>query len=215
ILSVDTWWVTDVSLSAVCWTARNTTAPSGWVIFWLCTCPDALTRRCENWMLRLAVLRPTRSAMISRTWLQCRGSKSAIQSPENLLEEPSRLRDDAGSSASRSSRVTPSGELENSSTTRPWYPASSIRSRFRTLTSAKLKTSSRRLPPHTREVSVLPSNSRSVVPDPSAPSQATPKSIEVGWTNVSDITGSKAMPALKSTVAEQVPRLVLLMNSSQ
>src|ERR1035437_6004149 len=62
MLSVDTWWVTDVSLSAVCWTARNTTAASGWGIFWLCTCPDALTRRCENWMLRMAMLRPTRSA---------------------------------------------------------------------------------------------------------------------------------------------------------
>src|ERR1039458_7772117 len=48
-----------------------------------------------------------------------RGSKSAIQSPENLPEEPSRLSDDGGSSASRSSRSTPSGELENSSTTSP------------------------------------------------------------------------------------------------
>jgi hypothetical protein len=47
------------------------------------------------------------------------GSKSAIQSPLNLPEEPSRLRLDGGSSASRSSRSTPSGELENSSTTRP------------------------------------------------------------------------------------------------
>src|SRR5450756_2700205 len=113
MLSVDTWWVIDVSLSAVCCAARNTTVPSGWVICWLCTWPEALTLRCENWMLRSAMLEPTRSEMINCTCLQCRGSKSAIQSPENLPEEPSKLRLDGGSSASRSSRSTPSGELEN------------------------------------------------------------------------------------------------------
>jgi hypothetical protein len=48
-----------------------------------------------------------------------RGSKSAIQSPLNLPEEPSRLWLDGCRSASRSSRMTPSGELENSSMTSP------------------------------------------------------------------------------------------------
>src|SRR5450759_38587 len=88
MLSVDTWWVIEVSLSAVCCAARNTTVPSGCVICWLCTWPEALTLRCENWMLRRAMLAPTRSVMINCTCLQCRGSKSAIQSPENLPEEP-------------------------------------------------------------------------------------------------------------------------------
>jgi hypothetical protein len=40
------------------------TLPNGWVICWLCTCPEALTVRCENWMLRSAMLVPTRSAII-------------------------------------------------------------------------------------------------------------------------------------------------------
>src|ERR1017187_26397 len=48
-----------------------------------------------------------------------RGSKSAIQLPENLPQEPSRLWLDGCRSASRSSRITPSGELENSSITNP------------------------------------------------------------------------------------------------
>src|ERR1035437_6999925 len=214
MLSVDTWWVIDVNWSAVCCEARNTTFPSGWVICWLCTWPEALTLRCENWMLRSAMLAPTRSVMINRTCLQCRGSKSAIQSPENFPEEPSRLRLDGCRSASRSSRSTPSGELENSSTTRPWYPARSMRKRFRIWMVLKLKTSSSRLPVHVIEVSVRPSSNKSVVPSPSAPTQATPKSIESGLTNVSDTKGYETTPALKSTAAVEAPSLVLLMNSS-
>src|ERR1035437_742172 len=62
MLSVDTWWVIAVSLSAVCCAARNTTFPSGWVICWLCTWPEALTLRCENWMLRRAMLAPKGAA---------------------------------------------------------------------------------------------------------------------------------------------------------
>jgi len=111
--------VIEVSLFAVCCAARNTTVPSGCVICWLCTWPEELTLRDENWMLRSAMLAPTRSVMVNRTCLQCRGSKSAIQSPENLPEEPSRLWLAGCRSASRSSRITPSGELENSSITRP------------------------------------------------------------------------------------------------
>src|ERR1019366_3494366 len=86
-----------------------------------------------------------------------RGSKSAIQSPLNLPEEPSRLSDDGCRSASRSSLITPSGELENSSTTKPWYPASSIRKRFRIWMGLKLKTSSSvlRSEEHTTELQSL------------------------------------------------------------
>src|SRR5450759_3202470 len=142
------------------------------------------------------------------------GSKSAIQSPENFPEEPSRLRLDGGSSASRSSRSTPSGELENSSTTRPWYPARSMRRRFRIWMVLKLKTNSSRLPVHVIEVSVRPSSNKSVVPSPSTPTQATPKSIESGLRNVSDTKGNETTPALKSTAAVEAPSLVLLMNSS-
>src|ERR1039457_5423202 len=109
-----------------------------------------------------------------------RGSKSAIQSPENFPDESSRLWLDGCRSASRSSLITPSGELENSSTTRPWYPAKSIRKRFRIWMVLKLKTSSSLLPVHVIDVSVRPSSNKSVVPSPSAPSQDTPKSIESG-----------------------------------
>src|ERR1019366_4774967 len=213
MLSVETWWVMDVNLSAVCCAARNTTLPSGWLICRLCTWPEGLTLRCENWMLRSAILAPTRSEMINWTCLQCRGSKSAIQSPENLPEEPSRLRLDGCRSASRSSRITPSGELENSSITKPWYPARSMRKRFRIWMVLKLKTSSSRLPVHVIDVSVRPSSNKSVVPSVRAPAQATPKSIESGLTNVSDTKGSETTPALKSTTAVPAPSLVLLMNS--
>src|ERR1039457_2135370 len=120
-------------------------------------------------MLRRAMLAPTRAEMINRTWLQCRGSKSAIQSPENLPEEPSRLWLEGCRSASRSSLITPSGELENSSITSPWYPASSMRKRFRIWMVLKLKTSSSLLPVHVIDVSVRPSSNKSVVPSPSTP----------------------------------------------
>src|ERR1017187_10275429 len=213
MLSVDTWWVIDVSLSAVCGAARNTTLP-GRLICRLCTWPDGLTLRDENWMLRSAMRAPTRSEMINCSCLQCRGSKSAIQSPLNLPEEPSRLWLDGCRSASRSSLITPSGELENSSTTRPWYPASSIRKRFRIWTVLKLKTSSSLLPVHVIDVSVRPSSNKSVVPSPSAPTQDTPKSIVSGATITSDTKGSITTPALKSTTAVEVSSLVLLMNSS-
>src|ERR1017187_3603239 len=196
MLSVDTWWVIDVSLSAVCCAAK-TTVPRGWLICRLCTWPDGLTLRDENWMLRSAMLAPTRSEMINCTCLQCRGSKSAIQSPENLPEEPSRLRLDGCRSASRSSLITPSGELENSSTTRPWYPASSMRKRFRIWMVLKLNTSSSLLPVHVIDVSVRPSSNKSVVPSPSAPTQDTTKSIESGATITSDTKGSITTPALK------------------
>src|ERR1039458_9622938 len=58
------------------------------------------------------------------------------------------------------------------------------------------------------------SGARSVVPSPSAPTQATPKSIESGAIMVSCTKGSDTTPALKSTTAVQAPSLVLLMNSS-
>src|ERR1035441_840495 len=119
MLSVDTWWVIDVNWSAVCCAARNTTFPSGWEICWLCTWPVAITLRCENWMLRRAMLAPARSQMIHWTCLQRRGLKSAIQSPENFPDDPSSLCLDDCRSASKSSLITPSGELENSSTTNP------------------------------------------------------------------------------------------------
>src|ERR1019366_1602459 len=214
MLSVDTWWVIAVSLSAVCCAARKTTFPSGCVICKLCTWPEALTLRDENWMLRKAMLAPARSEMINWTCLQCRGSKSAIQSPENFPDEPSRLWLDGCRSASRSSLITPSGELENSSTTRPWYPASSIRKRFRIWMVLKLKTSSSVLPVHVIDVSVRPSSNRSVVPSVRAPTQDTPKSIESGATMTSDTKGSITTPALKSTAAVLAPSLVLLINSS-
>src|ERR1035437_1661918 len=216
MLSVDTWWAIAVNWSAVCCAARKTTFPNGCVICKLCTWPDALTLRDENWMLRSAMLAPTRSEMINWTCLQCRGSKSAIQSPENLPEEPSRLWLDGCRSASRSSLITPSGELENSSTTRPWYPAKSIRKRFRIWMVLKLKISSSLLPVHVIDVSVRPSSSRSVVPTNfvGSPTQDTPKSIESGATITSDTKGSITTPALKSTTAVLAPSLVLLINSS-
>src|ERR1039458_4590260 len=56
-----------------------------------------------------------------------------------------------------------------------------MRNRFRIWMVLKVKTSSSRPPFHIIEVSVRPSSNRSVVPSPSAPTQATPKSIESGW----------------------------------
>jgi hypothetical protein len=78
----------------------------------------------------------------------------------------------------------------------------------------KLKTSSSRPPVHVIDVSVRPSSNKSVVPSPSAPTQATPKSIESGLMNVSCTRGRETTPALKSTAAVEAPSLVLLMNSS-
>ena len=91
-----------------------------------------------------------------------------------------------------------------------------MRNRFRTWILLKLKTSSKRAPIHVIEVSVLPSSNRSVVPTSfvGSPTQATPKSMDAGWRNVSDTIGKATTPALKSTVAEQAPSLVLVMNSS-